>query len=218
VIAIFGGGEIAAFGIAPALADSDVRLINQPLVDVTDERQVELALALGNPSVVVFTAGVSRPMALWRTDSEWREEIYVNLIGAFTVAAAASRTASVKTMVFISSLAGLYGKPNHAGYSASKAGVISLVQSLALEGQNAYCISPGRVNTTMRERDYPGEDPRTRLDPLLIGEIVRDILDGKYTPGDNIVIRMRGHEVLPLEIHRGDGWRERLKVGEPVTC
>ena len=86
-----------------------------------------------------------------------------------------------------------------------------------MEGHAAYAISPGRVDTVMRERDYPGEDPRTRLDPVVIGLIVKDILDGRYTPGDNVVVRMRGHEMLPLEIHRGDGWRERLRVGEPVT-
>jgi hypothetical protein len=33
-----------------------------------------------------------------------------------------------------------------------------------------------------------------------------------------VVVRMRGHDQLPFEIHRGDGWRERLRIGEPPTC
>lgn len=212
MIAIFGGGEIADKGIRVV-----GRSISKATCDVTDRRLVDCAMTLLLPECVIFTAGVSRPMKVADDRAGYIDEIWTNLIGAFNVARAAAEC-SVGTLIFIASLAGLYGKPNHAGYSASKAGLISLVQSLAMEGHNAYAISPGRVQTMMRERDYPGEDPRTRLDPRRIGEIVRGILDGKYTPGDNIVIRMRGHEVLPIEIHRGDGWRERLKVGEPTTC
>lgn len=214
MIAIFGGGEIAEKGIIPVVGGKSV---GYDECDVVDSYAVARVMNALKPDAVVFTAGVSHPdsvvTARW---SYWQRELLHNLLGGFNVAQAAAR-AGVRTMVFLASLAGLYGKPNHSGYSASKAGLISLVQSLAMEGHNAYAISPGRVNTAMRERDYLGEDPRTRLDPLVIGGIVKDILDGKYTPGDNIVVRMRGHEILPLEIHRGDGWRERLRVGEPVT-
>ena len=209
MIAIFGGGEIAGEGIVPLLGDCVVFGAGQ--VDVRDADAVHKAVQECAPDVVIYTAGVSSPAALTDSDpAAWREEIDVNLIGAYHVARALSLTA--KTLIVISSLAGLYGKPNHSGYAAAKAGLISLVQSLALEGHNAYAISPGRVNTRMRERDYPGEDPRTRLGPRAIGEIVCDIIAGRYEPGDNIVIRMRGHETLPIEIHRGDGWRERLRA------
>jgi NAD(P)-dependent dehydrogenase (short-subunit alcohol dehydrogenase family) len=214
-IVIFGGGEIAEKGIIPvvggAAADADT-------CDVRHRWTVARLMAETDPETVVFTAGVSHPQPLaGSSPADWLHELETNLWGAYNVASLAAE-AHVKTMVFIASLAGLYGKPNHSGYSASKAGLISLVQSLALEGHDAYAISPGRVDTGMRERDYPGEDPRTRLQPAAIGEIVRDILAGRYTPGDNIVIRMRGHEVLPIEVHRGDGWREKLHVGEPPTC
>jgi len=215
MIAIFGGGEIAAKGIIPVVGGQivDFRALQSAALVRMTMGELEPA-----PDTVIYTAGVSRPAALGSPEcGDWAHEIGVNLIGAFNVADAAVH-AGVKTLIFIASLAGLYGKPNHAGYCASKAGLISLVQSLAMEGRNAYAISPGRVNTGMRERDYPGEDPKTRLDPLVIGGLVADILAGWYTPGDNIVIRMRGHEVLPVEVHRGDGWRERLKVGEPPTC
>lgn len=225
MIATFGGGEIAERGIRPFLGTA-LSTVGLHECDVTDSRAVREMFRCMRPPLaphtrldaVIYTAGVSLPSSLAVSDFHaFAREIEVNLLGAFNVAKAGI-DAGVKTFIFIASLAGLYGKPNHAGYSASKAGMISLVQSLAMEGHNAYAISPGRVQTAMRERDYPGEDPRTRLNPLAIGEIVRDILAGKYTPGDNVVIRMRGHEVLPIEIHRGDGWRERLKVGEPPTC
>jgi NAD(P)-dependent dehydrogenase (short-subunit alcohol dehydrogenase family) len=216
VIAIFGGGEIAEHGIVPLVGET--KIFSQSLVDVQDAPAVRLALYALAADAVVYTAGVSRPTSVADGDYHtWRPEFGVNVLGAFVVASEAIK-AGVKTLVFVASLAGLYGKPNHAGYSASKAALISLVQSLAMDGHNAYAISPGRVNTSMRERDYPGEDPLTRLHPHAIGLIVADILAGKYTPGDNVIVRMRGHEMLPLEIHRGDGWRERLRVGEPPTC
>lgn len=215
MIAVFGGGEIAEKGILPVVGGEIASC------DVRRYAEVDRAIRGAVCEAVIYTAGVSRPTPIGRGSiMDWRYEVEVNLLGAYHVAQA-TRPAVASTggpFIAIASLAGLYGKPNHSGYSASKAGLISLVQSLAMEGHNAYAISPGRVNTGMRERDYPGEDPKTRLDPLVIGGIVKDILDGKYTPGDNLVIRMRGHEVLPVEIHRGDGWRERLRVGEPPTC
>ncbi len=215
MIAIFGAGEIAEQGIVPVVGGL---LVDRDECDVTDDVDVALRMRKLQPDTVIYTAGVSHVARIVDYHpADWRHELEVNLLGAYHVARAAV-VEGVETLIFVASLAGLYGKPEHSGYSASKSGLISLVQSLALEGHNAYAISPGRVHTQMRERDYPGEDPRTRLDPTTIGLLVQQILGGVYKPGDNLVIRMRGHEVLPLEVHRGDGWRERLRVGEPKLC
>jgi NAD(P)-dependent dehydrogenase (short-subunit alcohol dehydrogenase family) len=113
----------------------------------------------------------------------------------------------------------MYGKPEHSGYSASKSGVISFVQSLGLEGYNAYSISPGRVDTKLREKDYPGEDRRTRLTTLQVAEIVKECIDQKYTPGDNIIIRKRGFRKLK-RVDQGQPWKVYLNVqplGTPKT-
>lgn len=215
MIAIFGGGEIAKQGIVPVVGGT---VVPNGECDVRNLHEVTRAMERLRPDTVIFTAGVSRPRRLAAAKPvEYRQEIETNLLGAFH-AAHVGAALGVKTFVYLASIAGLYGKPEHAGYSASKMGVLSLVQSLAMEGYDAYAISPGRVQTNMRERDYPGEDPRTRLDPLVIGGIVADMLDGKYEPGDNVVVRMRGFEQLPLEVHKGDGWREKLWVGQPKTC
>ena len=114
-------------------------------------------------------------------------------------------------MIFIASVAGLYGKAEHSGYSASKAGVISLVQSLGMEGHLAYSISPGRVDTKMREKDFPGEDKRTRLTTKQVAQVVKSCIDGKYQPGENIIIRKRGFRTLK-RIDKGQPWREYLNV------
>jgi NAD(P)-dependent dehydrogenase (short-subunit alcohol dehydrogenase family) len=123
----------------------------------------------------------------------------------------------VKNMIFFASVAGLYGKPEHSGYSASKSGVISLVQSLGMEGYNAYAISAGRVHTKMREKDFPNEDPKTRLLPKSIGKVVKEILNNKYKPGNNVIIRKRGYRIL-RRVDKGSGWAEYLRVGQPPVC
>lgn len=181
--------------------------------DVREIQKVIQAVGLAKPKVVIMTAGVSHPGRIG--DVSHLEELEVNLIGAFNVATACVLH-NVKTMIFIASVAGLYGKPNHASYSASKAGVISLVQSLAMEGYNAYAISPGRVDTPMREKDYPNDTKGSRLKPEQIANIVNKIIAGDYQAGDNIIIRKVGlvetiTKVAPTP------WREELNVGKPVT-
>ena len=203
---------LGAGGIAEAF---DGIKLDRHECDVRNRLAVHAALFEHQPSVVVLTAGVSNPGPI--ESARYEDEMETNLLGAFNVAQACVRH-QVETMIFIASVAGMYGKSNHAAYSATKAGIISLVQSLAQENHNAYAISPGRVNTPLREKDYPGEDVRTRLQPSHINAIVQDILAGVYEPGDNIVIRMNGYDVLPIEVDRNLYWKKSLKIGEPVTC
>lgn len=207
-ILIFGGGDIAEKGIIPVVGGKVVD------ADVRARTEVYAYLRHYCPDVVINCAGVSHPTPMASSDyAAWREEIEVNLVGSYNVAHEALRLGE-PTLIFIASVSGLYGKPNHSGYCASKAGVISLVQSLAMEGHNAYAISPGRVDTSMREKDYPGEDPRTRLSPGQIGGLVGDILTGSYSPGDNIIIRKQGYDTF-IEVDKGEPWRTYLRVGEP---
>lgn len=214
-VMIIGGGDMATKGIAPVIGGAEI--VTEPECDVRYYNQVEGVIDEARPEVVIVTAGVSHPETVEDSNpEEWQDEIFTNLIGSYHVARASVR-AGVKTLIFIASVAGMYGKPNHSGYSASKGGVISLVQSLGMEGVNAYAISPGRVDTKMREKDYPNDKPGTRLEPLEIGTLVADILAGKYEPGDNIVIRRIGYETVPHKVDKGEPWKTELKVGQPVT-
>lgn len=208
MLLIFGGGDIAEQGIIPIVGGTIAK------ADVTNPLSVAREIREHRPDVVINCAGVSHPGTI-AEQPDWHRELMVNLAGSFHVAQEAVAE-QVDTLIFIASVAGLAGKPNHAGYSASKAGVISLVSSLGFEGHDAYAISPGRVDTKMREKDYPGEDPRTRLDPKEIGHTVADILFGKYQPGDNIILRKIGFE-QHQRLDRGEPWREWLRVGQPVT-
>ena len=181
--------------------------------DVRDIAEVASVMDAYRPSVVIVTAGVSHPDSIAR--GRFEEEISTNLLGAFNVAQIAVNF-DVETLIFIASVAGLHGKPNHASYCASKAGVISLVQSLAHEGYNAYAISPGRVDTPMRERDYPSDTPGSRLKPERVWDVVLSILAGEYQPGDNILLRKIGLDYI-TEYAVPVPFKDELRVGEPVS-
>lgn len=207
-IAVIGAG-----GIGEAIGGIQV---SREMCDVRHFSEVNQILSEIRPDVMVFTAGVSYTGSIKESGIvQLREELEVNLIGAFNVAKACVLN-DVKTMIFIASVAGLYGKPEHSGYSASKAGVISLVQSLAMEGHDAYAISPGRVDTKLRERDYPNDTPGSRLEPKVIAGIVSSITNGKYDPGDNIIVRKIGLDVVVKKVAETP-WKNELAVGQPVT-
>ncbi len=207
-ILIFGRSDIGE-GIRQLYPDTTN--VSKEECDVRDYNAICIALEKYKPDVIVNCAGISHVQIVKDSSiNYWREEINVNLIGSYLIARASIEW-NVRVMIFIASVAGMYGKPEHSGYSASKSGVISLVQSLGLEGYKAYSVSPGRVDTKMREHDYPGEDKRTRLSTLQVAEVVRGCIDGKYEPGDNIIIRKRGFIKLN-RIDRGQPWKKYLNV------
>ena len=207
-VLIFGKSDIGG-GIKQLYPDT----VNIPKeeCDVREALQVRNTLEKYKPDVIVNCAGISHVQVVKDSNiNYWKEEIDVNLTGSFIVARE-SINSGVKTMIFIASVAGMYGKPEHSGYSASKSGVISFVQSLGFEGYDAYSISPGRVDTKMRENDFPGEDKRTRLSTLQVAEIVKECIDGKYKPGDNVIIRKRGFRKLK-RVDQGQPWKKYLNV------
>ena len=216
-ILIFGGGSDMAKAVAKK--HKDTILVSHNYCDVMFENIISHTLELYEPDIVINCAGISFVGTIKDQDSfTWEKQIIINLLGSYHVAKACVDN-GVKKLILIGSVAGKYGKAEHSAYSVSKCGVISLVQSLGMEGYEAYCISPGRVDTKMRERNYPGEDKRTRLTTKNIADVVFDIINGRYQPGDNIIVRKRGFRRL-RRIDRGQPWKKYLNVqplGTPKT-
>lgn len=208
-ILIFGESDIG-LGIKEIYPNATI--ISKSECDIRQSDEIEHFVKSNNPSIIINCAGVSHIQSIKNSDpSLWREEIEVNLIGSYLLARQALIHNPKTILIFFASVAGLYGKPSHSGYCASKSGVISLVQSLAMEGFLAYSISPGRVNTKMREKDFPGEDIRTRLTVAEVSEIVSNCIKGVYAPGDNVIIRKKGFRKLK-RIDKGSPWRQYLNV------
>lgn len=137
--------------------------------DVSDAGAVdrafeELDSLLGGIDVLINNAGISiRHRFMDITPQEWRQVIDANLNGVFFVAQQAARRmleGGGGVILNMGSTNGLTGYPYYADYNASKAGVIELTRSMALElaplvRVNAVC--PGFILTPMQEAEYMPE-------------------------------------------------------------
>jgi meso-butanediol dehydrogenase/(S,S)-butanediol dehydrogenase/diacetyl reductase len=139
------------------------------LVDVADPDSVahafdELDKRAGGPDILINNAGISiRHVFLDITPQEWRTVLDINLNGVFYVAQQSARRMLAQgggVIVNMGSSNGLTGYHYYADYNASKAGVIELSRSMALElgpaiRVNAVC--PGFIMTPMQEAEYTPE-------------------------------------------------------------
>ncbi len=136
------------------------------IADVTDLMQVEAAFAeairlLDGVDVLVNNAGISiRHKFLDITPEEWDRVIAVNLTGVFYVAQTAARHMwenGSGVILQTASTNGVMGYPYYADYNATKAGVIELTRSMALElapKVRVCAVAPGYVLTQMQRAEY----------------------------------------------------------------
>ena len=184
-----GIGQVVALGLARAGArvavmnrgnvQDTVRLIQAEggtamgvQADVTSEEQVDAALlkilaAYGRLDIVVNNAGICmHQTTLEMTPADFRRVIDVNLAGPFIVSRAAGRIMIERgirgSIINMASMSGsIVNIPQwQCSYNASKAGLIHLTKSLAMEwvdhGIRVNSISPGYIATPM-STDNPSD-------------------------------------------------------------
>lgn len=134
--------------------------------DVTHLEQVQTAFAqavqiMGAVDVLINNAGISiRHAFLDITPTEWQNVLAVNLTGNFIVAQIAARHMVQRgsgVILNTASTNGIMGYPFYADYNASKAGVIELTRSMALELAplvRVAAVAPGYVLTPMQKAEY----------------------------------------------------------------
>jgi meso-butanediol dehydrogenase/(S,S)-butanediol dehydrogenase/diacetyl reductase len=137
--------------------------------DVSDADAVarafgELDKLLGGLDVLINNAGISvRQPFMDITPQQWRMVMDVNLNGMFFVAQQAARrmlAGNGGVILNMGSTNGIMGYPFYADYNASKAGVIELTRSMALElapKVRGIAVCPGFILTPMQEAEYTPE-------------------------------------------------------------
>ena len=114
----------------------------------------------GNLDCIVNNAGVTQDnLAIRMSLEEWKKVIDINLTSTFLLS-----KFSIKKMlknksgkiINITSIVGHTGNLGQANYTASKAGVVAMSKSLAIEyakkNINVNCISPGFIKTAMTDK------------------------------------------------------------------
>ena len=134
--------------------------------DVSDLKQAQAAFeearrVMGGVDVLINNAGISiRHKFLDITPEEWNQVLAVNLTGAFYMAQTAARymwEQGSGVILQTASTNGVVGYPYYADYNASKAGLIALTRSMALElapKVRVCAVAPGYVLTPMQRAEY----------------------------------------------------------------
>jgi short-subunit dehydrogenase len=139
-------------------------------LDVRDAGALEAAALdfitrFGTPDIVIANAGVGAGTLTENKEDNntFKGVIDINLLGmvhTFQPFIASMKHAGKGSLVGIASVAGIRGLPGAGAYSASKAAVISYLESLrielSLDGINVTTIAPGYIKTPMTDiNEYP---------------------------------------------------------------
>ena len=114
----------------------------------------------GRVDVLINNAGITRDnLSIRMKDEEWNKVIDINLTSTFLLSKNVVKKmlkSKKGKIINITSIVGHTGNIGQANYTASKAGVVAMSKSLALEygkkNINVNCISPGFISTEMTNK------------------------------------------------------------------
>ncbi|MGY4101981.1 SDR family NAD(P)-dependent oxidoreductase [Nocardia sp. R16R-3T] len=157
------GDKVYNFDLKRPLTDTDSEFV---AVDITDWNAVHAAIdsiakEQASIDVVIANAGISvRTPFLDMSENQIRKLLSVNLIGVIALWQAALKHMTVQrrgVLLATASTNARVGYPYYADYNASKAAVLALCRTVAMEFAphiRAACVSPGYVLTPMQRAEY----------------------------------------------------------------
>jgi len=164
-----GQSRAEAQDLARQLRQLEVRIFFRAC-DVRESRDVsqfvtEAHEELGGAHILINNAGISRDRPLWKMeDHEWESVLKTNLDGAFFFTRAVApimRTQEYGKIVNVTSVHGIRSVFGISNYSASKAGLIGLTHSTAIElgprNVNVNAVAPGYIRTTRLTQGVPSD-------------------------------------------------------------
>ncbi len=164
-----GAAELKGMGAEAAACDLDVRS-----KDSADAAVAATVAQFGRLDVLVNNAGImSRAPFLEMTEEFFKGVIQTNLVGTFLCGQAAARQmvaqieaagtgarSALGRIINIASNSGVFGGRGRAAYGASKAGIINLTQTMAIElaekGILVNAVAPGPTRPEAYTATEPG--------------------------------------------------------------
>ncbi|MDE2365083.1 MAG: SDR family oxidoreductase [Hyphomicrobiales bacterium] len=232
------GADVGLVDVSPAIEET-AALVRESgrkavvaIADIADAAQARaaaqrVAADLGAIDLLVNNAGIVNNIAGVEKMSEeaWAHEIGVNLTGAFNLVRATVGPMAARgfgRIVNISSVAARGGLARQVGYSATKAGLLGLTHTVALEyarkGVTCNAVLPGMVETEnvkvmpaeIREAAIAATPVRRFGEPAEIAALVAFLCGAEagYITGAEIDISGGGHlNTLVLGSRREAGGR-----------
>ena len=166
------GAEVVVTSLADSHVEQTCAVVSDAIgahplglvLDLRDRTSIEegvraVAKRYGRIDVLANCAGIDdpdEPPVVETSDAVWDETFAVNVTGVFQICRAAVPViADGGSIVTIGSTNSLVPRPNAAAYCASKAALLMLTRTLALELAprriRANCICPGVVDTPLTE-------------------------------------------------------------------
>lgn len=226
---IAGGTRVALVGLNRAVLDELAALVPERTAVYTPDVSDGAAMAAvgadwmsryGVPDLVIANAGVAGGFDTTRTEdlAVLRRMLEINLIGAAATfspfVSAMMKAGRPGALVGVASIAGWRGMPGNGAYCASKAGLITYLQSLRAElrptSLTVHTVSPGYLRTALTAGNrfaMPG-----LLEP---DDAARRLLAGVAAGREHIVLPRRtgwlsrALALLPARVH------DRILLSQP---
>ena len=162
------GGNVVATGTNTEKLDllkKEHPSLNVIKFDISEHSKIEefidnATTQLTGLDILVNNAGTNRDnLSLRMKDEEWKDVIDINLTSTFLLSKYAIKKMlknKYGRIVNITSIVGHTGNLGQSNYSASKAGIIGMTKSLAIEyakkNITLNCVSPGFIQSTMTDK------------------------------------------------------------------
>jgi 3-oxoacyl-[acyl-carrier protein] reductase len=163
------GVTVALSGTARELLDKIAGELGERVYvlpcDLADKDAVEALVPgseekMGKLDILIANAGINRDnLFVQLRDEDWDRVIAVNLTATFRLTRAAVKVMMRRRygrVIGISSVVGFTGNPGQGNYTASKAGMVGMMKSVAAEyakrNVTANCIAPGIIASAMIDK------------------------------------------------------------------